>query len=79
MTAYEFKTKIQYLHIVCGVPYSEIGKRMKITGQYISLMMNDKKPITESVLKKAAQCTILNNILVGGEVNERSELETHNN
>lgn len=42
-------------------------------------MMNDKKPITESVLKKAAQCTILNNILVGGEVNELSELETHNN
>lgn len=79
MTQKEFKTKVQYLHNICGVPYSEIGKRLDVTGQYISLMMNDRKPITDNILYKAAQCTILNNILVGGEVNERSELETHNN
>lgn len=65
MTQKEFKTKVQYLHNVCGVPYSEIGKRLNVTGQYISLMMNDRKPITESILNKAAQCAMLNNI--GGD------------
>ena len=72
MTRAEFKEKITFLHIICGVPYSEIGKRLNITGQYISLMMNDKKPITDSVLNKAANCDMLNNILVGGGNNERS-------
>ena len=69
MTKEEFKAKVSFLHIVCGVPYSEIGKRLGVTGQYISLMMNDRKPITESILNKAAKCDMLNNILVGGEVN----------
>lgn len=71
MTKEEFKNKVSFLHIVCGVPYSEVGKRLNVTGQYISLMMNDRKPITDSVLNKAANCDMLNNILVGGEVNER--------
>ena len=71
MTKEEFKNKVSFLHIVCGVPYSEVGKRLNVTGQYISLMMNDRKPITDSVLNKAANCDMLNNILVGGEINER--------
>lgn len=79
MTKEEFKEKVQFLHIVCGVPYSEIGKRLNITGQYISLMMNDRKPITESVLNKATNCDMLNNKLVGGGEIECSKLEPHNN
>lgn len=79
MTKEEFKAKVSFLHIVCGVPYSEIGKRMNVTGQYISLMMNDRKPITENILNKAAKCTMLNNVFIGGEVNECTQLETHNN
>ena len=71
MTKQEFKSKVQYLHTVCGVPYSEIGKRLNVTGQYISLMMNDRKPITDNILYKAAQCDILNNN-IGGDSNERN-------
>lgn len=69
MTQKEFKDKVSFLHIVCGVPYSEIGKRLNVTGQYISLMMNDRKPITESILNRADKCSMLNNVFVGGEVN----------
>ena len=69
MTKEEFKNKVSFLHIVCGVPYSEIGKRLNVTGQYISLMMNDRKPITESILNRADKCSMLNNVFVGGEVN----------
>ena len=79
MTKEEFKSKVQYLHTVCGVPYSEIGKRLGVTGQYISLMANEVKPISGNILYKAAQCNMLNNVFIGGEVNERCELETHNN
>ena len=32
MTQKEFKEKVSFLHIVCGVPYSEIGKRLNVTG-----------------------------------------------
>jgi hypothetical protein len=32
MTQKEFKEKVAFLHIVCGVPYSEIGKRLSVTG-----------------------------------------------
>ncbi len=32
MTQKEFKEKVAFLHIVCGVPYSEIGKRLNVTG-----------------------------------------------
>jgi hypothetical protein len=42
-------------------------------------MMNDRKPITENILNKAAKCTMLNNVFIGGEVNECTQLETHNN
>lgn len=69
MTQKEFKDKVSFLHIVCGVPYSEIGKRLNVTGQYISLMMNDRKPITDNILNKAAKCDMLNHLLVGGEAN----------
>ena len=69
MTQKEFKEKVAFLHIVCGVPYSEVGKRLNVTGQYISLMMNDRKPITESILNRADKCSMLNNVFVGGEVN----------
>jgi hypothetical protein len=32
MTKEQFKEKIKYLHNTCGVPYSEIGKRLNVTG-----------------------------------------------
>lgn len=32
MTKKEFKEKVSFLHMVCGVPYSEIGKRLNVTG-----------------------------------------------
>lgn len=67
MTQNEFKTKVQYLHNVCGVPYSAIGKRLNVTGQYISLMMNDRKPITESIISKANKCDMFCNDLIGGD------------
>ena len=79
MTKEEFKEKVQFLHIVCGVPYSEIGKRLNVTGQYISLMMNDRKPITENVLNNATKCDMFNYKLVGGGENECSKLEPYNN
>lgn len=66
MTSTEFRNKVQYLHNICGVPYSEIGKRLDVTGQYISLMMNDRKPITDSILNKAAQSEMLNADIQGG-------------
>lgn len=32
MTKNEFKEKVRFLHDVCGVPYTEIGKRIGVTG-----------------------------------------------
>lgn len=72
MTKTEFRKKVQYLHNICGVPYSEIGKRLGVTGQYISLMMNDRKPITDNILNIAAQSEMLNSGICGGDYNERN-------
>lgn len=70
MDKIQFIKRVQFLHNVCGVPYSEIGKRLNVTGQYISLMMSDRKPITNSILQKAAQCDMLNSGICGGDINE---------
>ena len=79
MTKEQFKSKVNFLHQICGVPYSEIAKRLNITGQYVSLMMNGRKPITENILQKAAQCEMLNNIFCGGGMYECSEPKESNN
>lgn len=50
MTEQEFKEKVHFLHTVCGVPYSEIGRRLNVTGQYISLMIKERKAITDNIL-----------------------------
>ena len=56
MTSEQFLEKVKKLHTIHGIPYSEMGKRMGITGQYISLMVNGRKPVTKNVLDKASEC-----------------------
>lgn len=58
MTKNEFKEKVRFLHDVCGVPYTEIGKRIGVTGQYISLLVNNKYDVTPKVLKAAENAEI---------------------
>lgn len=41
-----------------GVPYTEIAKRIGVSGQYISAMMNNKRDITPQVLKAAENAEI---------------------
>lgn len=79
MTKDYFKRQIQFLHETCGVPYSVIGKKLNVTGQYISLMMNDRKPITERMLSRATESDFFINISCGGDENGCAKLETHNN
>ena len=56
MTSEQFLEKVEKLHTIHGVPYSEMGKRMGVTGQYISLMANRRKPVTQNILDKASEC-----------------------
>lgn len=58
MTETFFKEKIKNLHFGQGVPYTEIGRRIGVTGQYISLIMKGNKPITKSLLEKAELCDL---------------------
>lgn len=58
MTKKEFKEKVRFLHDTMGVPYTEIGKRIGVTGQYISLLVNDKYDITPKVLRAAENADI---------------------
>ena len=60
MTEKKFREKIHILHEAMGVPYTEIGKRMGVTGQYISLLINNKRPITKQVLEKAKKSSLFN-------------------
>ena len=41
MTRQDFKNKVKFLHETMGVPYTEIGRRIGVSGQYISLMMRN--------------------------------------
>ena len=58
MTKQEFKNKVKYLHETMGVPYTEIGKRIGVSGQYISCMMKNTRDITPKVLKAAENAEI---------------------
>ena len=58
MTKKEFIEKVHFLHETMGVPYTEIGKRIGVTGQYISLLVNNKYDITPKVLKAAENAEI---------------------
>lgn len=58
MTQNEFKKKVKQLHEVFGVPYTEIGKKIGYSGQYISLMINNQREITPQVLMAAEQAEI---------------------
>lgn len=58
MTKKEFKNKVKFLHETMGVPYTEIAKRIGVSGQYISAMMNNKRDITPQVLKAAENAEI---------------------
>lgn len=78
MTEKEFILKVQYLHNTCGIPYSVIGKKLNVTGQYISMMINNRKPISEKILSNAAECNIFINDICGGDNNERTKSETYN-
>jgi hypothetical protein len=66
MTKQEFKNKVKYLHETMGVPYTEIGKRIGVSGQYISCMMKNTRDITPKVLKAAENAEIFK---IGGVYN----------
>jgi hypothetical protein len=66
MTKNEFKEKVRFLHDICGVPYTEIGKRIGVSGQYISCMMKNTRDITQNVLKAAENAEIFK---IGGVYN----------
>ena len=58
MTRQDFKNKVKFLHETMGVPYTEIGKRIGVSGQYISLMMRNLRDITPQILKAAENAEI---------------------
>lgn len=64
MTQKEFKAKVHILHETMGVPYTEIGKRIGVSGQYISCMIKGKYKITPQILKVAENAEIFKNIEV---------------
>ena len=58
MTKQEFKNKVKFLHETMGVPYTEIGKRIGVSGQYISCMMRNARDITPQILRAAENAEI---------------------
>ena len=53
MTRQDFKNKVKFLHETMGVPYTEIGKRIGVSGQYISLTLRNSRDITPQIAEAA--------------------------